>query len=97
MIPAHIPLIKMQYLLEAHDRFLINYLAGTTGQALDDLWAVTSGFCSPQADVRWMTNEVDRILQSREAATVTQLSGEFQRRIDDVVARGADEDDPTAR
>ena len=28
---------------------------------------------------------------------MTRLSGEFQRRIDDVVARGADEDDPTAR
>jgi len=92
--PGAFPPIKLQFLLEVHDRFAANYLAGTIGDALVDLWAVTSGFCAPTSDVRWMLNEIAQIEQSREADTTRRFSREIQRRINDVVARGADESDP---
>jgi sulfite reductase alpha subunit-like flavoprotein len=95
--PGSFPPIKLQYLLEAHDRFTANYVAGTTGDTLDDLWAVTSGFCSPKSDVRRIHNEIAEIQQSREADTVSRFSREIQRRIDDIVMRGAEESDPTVR
>jgi sulfite reductase alpha subunit-like flavoprotein len=95
--PGAYPPIKFQYLLETHDRFMVNYLAGTTGDALEDLWAVTSGFCSPDRDVRWMAGELERIRQGGEADTIRRLSGEIQRRIDDIVDRGADAEDPTTK
>jgi hypothetical protein len=92
--PEAYPPIKLQFLLEVHDRFMLNYVAGTTGQILENLWAVTSGVCSRQQDVRWMKEEIDRIRQTQEAQTVNRLSDELQRRIKDVVERNADEDDP---
>ncbi len=95
--PTAFPPIKFQYLLETHDRFMVNYLAGTTGDALEDLWAVTSGFCTSDRDVRWMATELARIRDGEEADTIRRLSGEIQRRIDDIVERGADTDDPTAK
>jgi sulfite reductase (NADPH) flavoprotein alpha-component len=95
--PDAYPPIKLQYLLEVHDRFMLNYVAGTTGQVLEDLWAVTSGICSQNQDVRWMENEFTRIRQSQEADTVKLVSNELQNRIDDIVERNPDEDDPTVK
>ncbi len=93
--PEAYPPIKLQYLLEVHDRFMLNFIAGTTGQILENLWAVTSGLCSQNQDVRWMKNELDRIKHSQEADTVRRLSHELQKRINEIVERQPDEDDPT--
>ncbi|MEW5961813.1 MAG: cytochrome b5 domain-containing protein, partial [Chloroflexota bacterium] len=87
--PATYPPIKLQFLLEVHQRFMLNYVQGTTGQILENLWAVTSGVCSQEQDVRWIKNEIDRIRQREEADTVARLSDELQRRIDVVGARAA--------
>jgi hypothetical protein len=95
--PAAYPPIKLQFLLEVHQRFMANYVAGTTGQILENLWAVTSGICSRGQDVRWIKDEIERIGQSEEATTVARLSDELQRRIDDVVARTAPESDPVVQ
>jgi sulfite reductase (NADPH) flavoprotein alpha-component len=92
--PEAYPPIKLQFLLEVHQRFMLNYVEGTTGQILENLWAVTSGICSQERDVRWVKNEISRIRQSEEANTIARLSDELQRRIDDVVARTAAENDP---
>lgn len=95
--PDSYPPIKLQFLLEVHDRFMLNYVEGTIGQVLENLWAVTSGICAKNQDVRWMKNEVERIKQSEEADTVNRLSDELQRRIEDVVARNAPESDPVVQ
>jgi sulfite reductase (NADPH) flavoprotein alpha-component len=89
--------IKLQFLLEVHDRFMINYLEGTTGSILEDLWAVTSGICSPKQDVNWLRNEVAKIRDTQEADTVKRISDELVARIADIVERQAGEDDPTVK
>ncbi|VAW33929.1 hypothetical protein MNBD_CHLOROFLEXI01-3373, partial [hydrothermal vent metagenome] len=93
--PDAYPPIKLQYLLEVHDRFMLNFVAGTTGPILENLWAVTSSICSQNQDVRWIKDEIERINQSQEADTVRRLSHELQKRIDEVVERQPSEDDPT--
>jgi sulfite reductase (NADPH) flavoprotein alpha-component len=95
--PDSYPPIKLQYLLEVHDRFILNYLQGTTGPILEDLWAVTSGICSQNQDVLWIKNEVERIRNRQETETVKRLSEELQKRINDVIERNADESDPTVK
>jgi hypothetical protein len=93
--PDTYPPVKLQYLLEVHDRFVLNYVEGTTGKMLEDLWTVTSGICSRDQDVRWIKNEIERIRQSHEADTVKRLSDELQKRINDNIERDAGEGDPT--
>lgn len=92
--PDSYPPIKLQFLLEVHDRFMLNYVDGTCGTILANLWAVTSGICAENQDVRWIEHEVERIQHSEEADTVRRVSQELQRRINDVVARNAPESDP---
>jgi sulfite reductase (NADPH) flavoprotein alpha-component len=93
--PDAYPPIKLQYLLEVHDRFMLNFVAGTTGKILENLWAVTSSICSRNQDVRWIKDEIDRINQSQEADTVRRLSHELQKRIDEMVEHQLGEDAPT--
>jgi hypothetical protein len=76
---------------------MVNYVEGTMGKQLENLWAVTSGICSQGQDVRWTHDAVDGIKQTLEADTVKRLSGELATRIEDLVERGADEDDPTVK
>jgi sulfite reductase (NADPH) flavoprotein alpha-component len=96
-LPDAYPPIKLQFLLEVHDRFMLNYVAGTTGQVLENLWAVTSGICSQNQDIRWMKKEFAQIRQSQEADTVKHVSDELQKRINDIVERNPDEDDPAVK
>ncbi len=93
--PDAYPPIKLQYLLEVHDRFMLNFVAGTTGQILENLWAATSSICSKNQDVRWIKDEIDQINQSQEADTVRRLSHELQKRINEIVEQQPGEDDPT--
>ncbi|MCP4422200.1 MAG: hypothetical protein GY805_36780 [Chloroflexi bacterium] len=94
-LPDAYPPIKLQYLLEVHDRFMLNFVDGTTGPILESLWAVTSGICSQNQDVRWIKDEVDRINQSQEAVTVRRLSHELQKRINEMVEHHLGEDHST--
>ena len=95
--PDAYPPIKLQYLIEVHDRFMANFVDGATGQILEDLWAVTSGMCSRDQDVRWMKNDIERIRQSREADDVEQVSHGLQQRNNEVVAGYAGHSDPGIR
>jgi sulfite reductase (NADPH) flavoprotein alpha-component len=89
--------LKLLYLLEVHDRFMLNYVEGTMGQQLESLWAVTSGICSKDQDVRFAHGTVDRIRQTQEADTVKRLSDELAARIEEIAERGPDEEDPAVR
>jgi sulfite reductase alpha subunit-like flavoprotein len=93
--PEAYPPIKLQYLLEVHDRFMLNFVAGTTGPILENLWAVTSSICSQNEDVRWIKDEIERINQSQEADTVRRLSHELQKRINEMVEQQLGENAPT--
>jgi sulfite reductase (NADPH) flavoprotein alpha-component len=95
--PDAYPPIKLQFLLEVHDRFMLNYVEGTTNKILENLWAVTSGIGFRNQDVRWIKKEIEGIRQSQEAETVKRLSDELQQRIIDIIERNAGEDDPTVK
>jgi sulfite reductase alpha subunit-like flavoprotein len=87
--------LKLQFLLEVHDRFMVNYVEGSMGKQLENLWAATSGLCRQDQDVDWLHKTVDKIKQTEEADTVQRLSNELETRIESLVERGADENDPT--
>ncbi len=88
--------LKLRLLLEAHERFLINYVEGSMGKQLENLWAATSGICRQDQNVGWIHAAVDQIRQTQEADTVKQLGDELASRIEKLVARGVDENDPEA-
>ncbi|WP_035855013.1 FHA domain-containing protein [Cryptosporangium arvum] len=50
--PSELTPFKLQFLLEAHRRFRVSYLAGLVGEDLTALWRMTVGFCAPDRDVR---------------------------------------------
>ena len=87
--------LKLQFLLEVHERFMVNYVEGSMGKQLESLWASTSGLCRQDQDVEWIHKLVDGIRQTEEADTVKRLSDELATRIKNIVERGADESDPT--
>jgi sulfite reductase (NADPH) flavoprotein alpha-component len=86
--------LKLQFLLEVHDRFMVNYVEGSMGKQLENLGAATSGLCRQDQAVDWIHKSVGKIRQTEEADTVKRLSNELATRIDKLVERGADENDP---
>ena len=89
--------LKLQFLLEVHDRFILNYLEGSMGKTLENLWAATSGICAQDQDVHWMHETVTRIRQTQEATTVQRLSQELARNIKEIVEHNVTEDHPTVK
>lgn len=71
---------KTQFVLEAHERFLEQYVPAMGGTALEDLWAVTSGLCSDGLDASWMKSRLNTVLESADAVIAT-------RQIKDLAAR----------
>jgi hypothetical protein len=95
--PDSYPPVKLQFLLEVHDRFMLNYVEGSMGETLENLWAVTSGICTQKEDAHWIKEEVARIRATQEADTIRRLSDDLQKRIDDIVERQAGPDDPAVQ
>jgi sulfite reductase alpha subunit-like flavoprotein/cytochrome b involved in lipid metabolism len=50
--PRELTPFKVQYVLEAHRRFLVSYLDGLMHEDLRTLWQRTVGFCDPHLDIR---------------------------------------------
>jgi sulfite reductase (NADPH) flavoprotein alpha-component len=55
---------KAQFLLEAHRRFLVSYLDGLIDEDLQTLWAITTGFCARDQDIRWLQAEIESLKAS---------------------------------
>lgn len=62
--------LKAQLLVEAHQRFVQIYLRALLGQDLRGLWAMTTAFVAPEADVR----EIDRSLAARAESPASQAA-----------------------
>jgi sulfite reductase (NADPH) flavoprotein alpha-component len=92
--------LKLQFMLEVHDRFLLNYVEGSMGQPLEDLWAVTAGLCAPDEDARWMRRTIEQAQGSPQAGTLKGLSRALSKEVQAAAARGASDaelDDGLAR
>jgi sulfite reductase (NADPH) flavoprotein alpha-component len=64
--PQELTPFKMQFLIEAHRRFLVSYLDGLIDEDLQTLWATTIGFCAQDQDFRWLQTALET-LKTREA------------------------------
>ena len=58
---------KTQLLLQAHNRFLRDYLAELTGPTLEQLWAATSSLDGRHRHVRWASERVAAIRRTHAA------------------------------
>jgi len=68
--PADRSPYKTQLMIQVYKRFLNEYINSLTGEPLELLWAVTSGLCSPGADVSQIRNSVALTRQSEGAQFV---------------------------
>jgi sulfite reductase alpha subunit-like flavoprotein len=62
--PREITPFKVQFLIEAHRRFLVSYLDGLIDEDLQEIWWVTVGLSDIHQDVRWMREQIDTIVES---------------------------------
>jgi hypothetical protein len=83
-------------MLQTYKRFAQQYITDVAGESLESLWAVTSGLCAQDEDIRWIGEQVAAIRQSEAAQTVDQLTDRLADMLDAIVQRGADPDDPEA-
>jgi len=88
---------KTQLVLQSYTRFAQQYVADVTGESLESLWAVTSGLCAQNEDVRWIQEEVATIRQSEAAQTVERLPDRLAGMLEAIVQRSADPDDPAVK
>ncbi len=84
---------KTQLMLQTYKRFAQQYVADVTGESLESLWAVTSGLCAQNEDVRWIGEAVAAIRQSEAAQTVERLTDGLADMLEAIVERRADSDD----
>jgi sulfite reductase (NADPH) flavoprotein alpha-component len=93
--PNELTPFKSQFLIEAHRRFLVSYLDGLIDEDLQTIWAMTTGFCARDQDIRWLQTEIDAI-KAREAYRLVRNSLLFLKQLlfglkesDDMQARAA--------
>jgi len=85
---------KIQLLIDAHSRFMLNYVFGAMGEPLENIWAVTSGLCLQDLDVRWMHNHIHTIHQKEEAVAVQRLADSLLVKMEVLVERGGNSSNP---
>ena len=85
---------KNKLALMIQKRVLSAYIPSVTGEVLENLWAVTSGLCAQNEDVRWMGRTIEAVKQTEEAQTTTWISGELMSRLETAALNNADQNDP---
>ncbi|GHO45732.1 FHA domain-containing protein [Ktedonospora formicarum] len=78
--PNELTPFKSQFLIEAHRRFLVSYLDGLIDEDLRVLWAMTTGFCARDQDIRWLQAEIDT-LRARAAYRLVRNSVPFLKHL----------------
>jgi sulfite reductase alpha subunit-like flavoprotein/predicted heme/steroid binding protein len=63
--PKEMTPFKIQFLIEAHRRFLVSYLDGLIDEDLKNVWWVTVGLCDKHQDVRWLQQQMDAVVSSK--------------------------------
>ena len=85
---------KTQLMLQSYKRFAHQYIPDVMGESLESLWAVTSGVCAQNEDVRWIGKAVAAVQESEAAKSVHQLNDRLVGMLENIVERSADTDDP---
>jgi len=68
--PRELTPFKVQYVLEAHRRFLVSYLDGLVHEDLRTLWQLTVGFCDPHVDIRSFDADLAAMSQQSDVGLV---------------------------
>lgn len=71
--PQEITPFKIQFLIEAHRRFLVSYLDGLIDEDLQNIWQVTVGLCDTHQDVLWLQDHMKAVTTS-DAYKLVRLS-----------------------
>ncbi len=67
--PAELSPLKTLLMIESHQRFLLHYFVGASGEDLQKLWAITIGLCAPQETVKRLQEEIDAVNASPALVT----------------------------
>ncbi len=81
---------KAQLMLQIFKRFTKEYIGSVMGEPLHSVWAVTSGLCAPNEDVRWSADAVKHVEQTEKAHRVEQLHAELATMLETVVLQADD-------
>jgi sulfite reductase (NADPH) flavoprotein alpha-component len=76
--PGEMSALKLQLVADVHARFVAVYLDSLTGEDLQMLWAITSGACAGDQDIRRLSQEISAANASPDARVVRSL-GETMR------------------
>jgi sulfite reductase (NADPH) flavoprotein alpha-component len=82
--PGDLTPLKLQLVADVHARFLAVYLDGLTGDDLQMLWAITSGACGPDQDIRQLRQEIAAVNGSDDARIVRSFAESMQTMIGDL-------------
>jgi sulfite reductase (NADPH) flavoprotein alpha-component len=86
--PGEMTVLRLRLLLEAHERFRASYLAFSTGDALHEVWALSSGLCSSSEPVQAIREAVAGIEQSEDARTVAAATAHGAHALREAVEAG---------
>jgi sulfite reductase (NADPH) flavoprotein alpha-component len=84
--PGEMTPLKLQLVADVHARFVAVYLDGLTGEDLQMLWAITSGACAPDQDIRKLRQEISSVNGSPDARIVRSFAETMRTIVSDLVA-----------
>ena len=84
--PGEMTPLKFQMVADVHERFVAVYLDGLTGEDLQMLWAITSGACAPDQDIRKLSQEITTVNGSPDARIVRTFAETMRTMISDLAA-----------
>jgi sulfite reductase (NADPH) flavoprotein alpha-component len=85
--PGQLTPLKVQLVADAHARFVTVYLDSLTGEDLQTLWAITSGACAPDQDIRKLRQEIHAVHESPDGRLVRSIAETLRTRSAEVAAR----------
>jgi len=80
--PDDLSLFKVQLLMKTHQRFLSHCIDVLTGEDLQVLWAITSGFCDRKADVLWIKKRLEDINNKNTIQRARNCDQVLQQQLD---------------
>lgn len=79
--PGKVTPLKLQFLIEAHERIYSNYLKGLLDEELAEVWQITLGLLSPDLGVHYWQETLKMVRTSEEFEIVRQASLLFKKRL----------------
>jgi sulfite reductase (NADPH) flavoprotein alpha-component len=92
-LPDALSPYKAQLMLQINKRFTKEYISSVMGEPLQTVWAVTTGLCAQNEDVRWISDTIKSVQQTEKAQKVDQLGNELAAKLETIGQHAAEADD----